>query len=92
MRERAAEKSAALSFLEERAGMAQEHHCLQDQKGTILCHRGKSLNVIADAIAFKHELVPLGGPNFDDSIGESPFGHFSSGCRKNAAQKGKKGR
>ena len=40
------------------------------------------MNVIADAIAFKHELVPLSGPNFDDPIGESPFGHFSSECRK----------
>ena len=27
-------------------------------------------------------LVPLSGTNFDDPIGESPFGHFSSGCRK----------
>ena len=48
----------------------------------ILPQRGKSLNVIADAIAFKHDLVPPSGPNFDDPIGESPFGHFSSGCRK----------
>ena len=40
------------------------------------------MNVIADAIAFKHELVPLSAPNFNDPIGESPFGHFSSGCRK----------
>ena len=40
------------------------------------------MNVIADAIAFKHELGPLSGPNFDDPIGESPLGHFSSGCRK----------
>ena len=41
------------------------------------------------AIAFKHELVPRGGSNFDDPKGESPFGHFSSVSRKNAAQKGK---
>ena len=38
--------------------------------------------MIADAIAFKHELMPLSGSNYDDPIGESPFGHFSSGCRK----------
>ena len=47
------------------------------------------MNVIADAIAFKHELVPLNGPNFDDPIGESPFGHFSSGCRKKSGTEGK---
>ncbi|MDD5940650.1 MAG: hypothetical protein PUC46_07755 [Lachnospiraceae bacterium] len=40
----------------------------------------KSLNVIADAIAFKHELVPLCGPNFDDPIGETAFADFASGC------------